>query len=37
MFYTERPGEVRDAMSAAGLVEVRFQFDFDGSTVVVRD
>ena len=37
MFYAERPGEVRDAMSAAGLVEVRFQFDFDGSTVVVRD
>ena len=36
MFYAEKPAELRQAMAAEGLPEVRFQFDFDGSTVVAR-
>jgi D-glycero-alpha-D-manno-heptose-7-phosphate kinase len=36
LFYAERPAQLRQAMSAEGLSEVRFQFDFDGSTVVAR-
>jgi D-glycero-alpha-D-manno-heptose-7-phosphate kinase len=37
LFYTEAPARLRQAMMAEGLTEVRFQFDFDGSTVIVRD
>jgi D-glycero-alpha-D-manno-heptose-7-phosphate kinase len=37
MFYTKEPAAVREAMGAAGLPEMRFGFDFDGSTVIVRD
>jgi D-glycero-alpha-D-manno-heptose-7-phosphate kinase len=36
MFYADRPSELREAMAAEGLAEVRFQFDFDGSAVVAR-
>jgi hypothetical protein len=37
MFYAEDPARVRRAMADEGLEEVRFFFDHDGSTVVVRD
>jgi D-glycero-alpha-D-manno-heptose-7-phosphate kinase len=37
MFYTRDPTELRAAMAAEGLSETRFQFDLDGSTVIVRD
>lgn len=37
MFYARDPARLRAAMTAEGLPEVRFQFDHDGSTVVVRD
>ncbi|MFN0029664.1 MAG: galactokinase [Acidimicrobiales bacterium] len=37
LFYAEEPQRLRAAMSAEGLNEVRFFFDHDGSTVVVRD
>jgi D-glycero-alpha-D-manno-heptose-7-phosphate kinase len=37
MFYAEDPAGVRAAMAEQGLVETRFQFDLDGSTVLVRD
>ena len=37
MFYAEDPDRVRRAMTAEGLSEVRFAFDFDGARVVVRD
>ena len=37
LFYTERPADLRDAMAAEGLTELRFAFDHDGSTVLVRD
>jgi D-glycero-alpha-D-manno-heptose-7-phosphate kinase len=37
MFYAEDPGAVRDAMSREGLNELRFTFDHDGSSVIVRD
>ena len=34
MFYAPEPNKVRQAMVAAGLEEVRFRFDFDGTRVV---
>lgn len=34
MFYAVDPQHVRAAMAAAGLEEVRFRFDFDGTRVV---
>jgi D-glycero-alpha-D-manno-heptose-7-phosphate kinase len=34
MFYAPEPQKVRSAMAAAGLEEVRFRFDFDGTRVV---
>ena len=37
MFYAEEQGRVRAAMAEAGLEEVRFRFDFDGTKVVSRD
>lgn len=37
MFYAEDPAGVRAAMAQQGLTETRFQFDLDGSTVIVRD
>jgi D-glycero-alpha-D-manno-heptose-7-phosphate kinase len=37
MFYADDPRRLRDALAAAGLTEVRFDFDHDGSTVLVRD
>ena len=36
LFYAERPASLRQAMAREGLSEVRFQFDFDGSTVIAR-
>jgi D-glycero-alpha-D-manno-heptose-7-phosphate kinase len=37
LFYAKDADRLCDAMSAAGLREVRFSFDHDGSTVTVRD
>lgn len=37
MFYAARPDELRAAMQAEGLVELRFSFDHDGAAVIVRD
>jgi D-glycero-alpha-D-manno-heptose-7-phosphate kinase len=37
LFYTTDPTRLRAAMTAEGLTEVRFVFDHDGSTVIVRD
>jgi D-glycero-alpha-D-manno-heptose-7-phosphate kinase len=37
MFYASDPGAVREAMAKEGLGELRFAFDHDGSTVIVRD
>jgi D-glycero-alpha-D-manno-heptose-7-phosphate kinase len=37
MFYAVDTAGVRDAMAREGLDEVRFKFDFDGPTVLVRD
>jgi D-glycero-alpha-D-manno-heptose-7-phosphate kinase len=37
LFYADNPQTLRGAMTAEGLSEVRFTFDLDGSTVVVRD
>jgi D-glycero-alpha-D-manno-heptose-7-phosphate kinase len=37
LFYADDPQRLRAAMSAKGLEEVRFFFDHDGSTVIVRD
>lgn len=37
MFYAEDPSALRAAMREEGLSEVRFTFDHDGSTVIVRD
>ena len=34
MFYAPEPQKVRSAMASAGLEEVRFRFDFDGTRVV---
>lgn len=37
LFYAKDTESVRQAMAEAGLSEVHFQFDHDGSTVLVRD
>ncbi len=37
LFYADDPAALREAMAAEGLIEVRFYFDHDGSTVVIRD
>jgi D-glycero-alpha-D-manno-heptose-7-phosphate kinase len=37
LFYAKDAGRLREAMTAAGLTEVRFFFDHDGSTVMTRD
>jgi D-glycero-alpha-D-manno-heptose-7-phosphate kinase len=37
VFYAEDPPMLRAAMQREGLRELRFGFDFDGSTVIVRD
>jgi D-glycero-alpha-D-manno-heptose-7-phosphate kinase len=37
MFYAQDPAAVREAMLDKGLAELRFSFDHDGSTVIVRD
>jgi D-glycero-alpha-D-manno-heptose-7-phosphate kinase len=36
MFYAHDPARLRKAMDLEGLAEVRFKFDLDGSTVLVR-
>ena len=36
MFYASDPKRLRDAMAAEGLPEVRFTFDHDGSSVLLR-
>jgi D-glycero-alpha-D-manno-heptose-7-phosphate kinase len=36
LFYAESPRQVRKAMTEAGLSEVRFGFDHDGSVVLAR-
>ena len=35
MFYTEDPSKLRRAMTGAGLSEVRFRFDFEGTKVIL--
>jgi D-glycero-alpha-D-manno-heptose-7-phosphate kinase len=37
MFYASDPKALRAALATEGLAETRFSFDFDGSTVLVRD
>jgi D-glycero-alpha-D-manno-heptose-7-phosphate kinase len=37
LFYAEDPMRVRRALAPEGLAELRFRFDHDGSTVLVRD
>lgn len=37
LFYTDDASRLREAMAAEKLQEVRFTFDHDGSTVVIRD
>jgi D-glycero-alpha-D-manno-heptose-7-phosphate kinase len=37
MFYASDPKALRAAMAREGLTELRFTFDHDGSTVIVRD
>jgi D-glycero-alpha-D-manno-heptose-7-phosphate kinase len=37
LFYAEDPTALRAAMAEHGLREMRFQFDLDGSSVIVRD
>jgi D-glycero-alpha-D-manno-heptose-7-phosphate kinase len=37
LFYAEDPMRLRRAMANEGLSELRFRFDHDGSTVLVRD
>jgi D-glycero-alpha-D-manno-heptose-7-phosphate kinase len=37
MFYASDPPALRRAMTAEGLTELRFSFDHDGSSVIVRD
>jgi D-glycero-alpha-D-manno-heptose-7-phosphate kinase len=37
LFYTRDQARLRAAMAAEGLAEVRFSFDHDGSTLIVRD
>jgi D-glycero-alpha-D-manno-heptose-7-phosphate kinase len=36
MFYAEDKGRLRHAMRAAGLTEVRFRFDFEGTKIVAE-
>ncbi len=36
MFYTEDKTRLRRIMTDAGLQEVRFQFDFEGTKVIVQ-
>jgi D-glycero-alpha-D-manno-heptose-7-phosphate kinase len=36
LFYSAEPARLREALAREGLPEVRFHFDFDGSTVVTR-
>lgn len=36
LFLADDPAALRAAMAAEGLTEVRFGFDYDGSTIVVR-
>jgi D-glycero-alpha-D-manno-heptose-7-phosphate kinase len=36
LFYTPEPARLRKGLSAAGLNEVRFGFDHDGSIVLMR-
>jgi len=35
MFYAEDKTKLRNAMTKAGLVEVRFRFDFEGTKLVI--
>ena len=35
MFYTEERDRLKRAMTTAGLEEVRFRFDFEGTTTTV--
>jgi D-glycero-alpha-D-manno-heptose-7-phosphate kinase len=37
LFYAKDADQLRGALDAQGLTEVRFQFDHDGSVVLVRD
>jgi len=37
LFYADDPMRLRRAMAQEGLTELRFRFDHDGSTVLVRD
>jgi D-glycero-alpha-D-manno-heptose-7-phosphate kinase len=37
LFYAKDTDRLRDALSAEGLTEVRFQFDHDGAVVLARD
>jgi D-glycero-alpha-D-manno-heptose-7-phosphate kinase len=37
LFYAEDVAGVRHALASEGLEEVRFKFDFDGSTIIARD
>ena len=37
LFYTRDQAALREALGAEGLPEVRFTFDHDGSTLIVRD
>lgn len=37
LFYTRDQARLREAMTAERLTEVRFSFDHDGSTLIVRD
>jgi D-glycero-alpha-D-manno-heptose-7-phosphate kinase len=37
LFYAEDVAGVRAAMTKEGLEEIRFKFDFDGSTVLIRE
>jgi D-glycero-alpha-D-manno-heptose-7-phosphate kinase len=36
MFYAEEKARLRHALTAAGLTEVRFRFDFEGAKIVVQ-
>ncbi|HYO84079.1 MAG TPA: galactokinase, partial [Bryobacteraceae bacterium] len=37
LFYAKDPAKLRTALRREGLSEVRFAFDFDGSTILCRD
>jgi D-glycero-alpha-D-manno-heptose-7-phosphate kinase len=37
LFFADDPGRLRRAMKGQGLMELRFRFDFNGSTVLVQD